>query len=384
MTIYFDNNATTPPLPEVVEAVSSALRERWGNPSSLHAQGEAAAEDLSRARRSVAGLVGCSPRELCFTSGGSEAIATALASALPAPSRAAARRRVLCTSVEHAAVLEPLERARERGVELVEIGVDSGGALDWERLERELDERCALVSVLAANNETGVLFDVPALSAACARFGARLHVDLVQMAGKLPVDLPRLGADYASLSAHKLHGPKGVGALFVRGNAPFEPLLLGGGQEGGRRSGTPNVPGIAGFGAAARAAREWLERPRERERAAALRDRFEAAVLGELEGVERVGKEPRLWNTANLRFVGLSGEALVVWLSAQGLCASTGAACSSGKQAPSHVLTAMGLSPAQASSCVRFSLSRLNTADEVERAVELVAAGAHALRAFSA
>jgi cysteine desulfurase len=379
--LYFDNNATTAAAPEVLAAMWPFHAEHYGNPSSLHSLGDESSRALSTARAALARLIGAgSPARLVFTSGATEANATALASAL---ANCGARRRILTTAVEHPAVLEPLAHARERGFEVVVVGVDGDGRIDRERWRTELDERTALVSVMAANNETGVIHAVEELVADARRVGASTHVDAVQACGKLPLDCERLGADFVAVSAHKLHGPKGVGALYVRRGVELVPFLRGGPQEDERRGGTENVPAIVGFGKAAALAREWLagEGPL---RLAALRDRLEAALLGALSEVAIHGRgAPRLANTTNLRVEGVSGEALVMLASDEGLCASTGAACSASRHRPSHVLLAMGLSPAQASSSVRLSLSRYTTEAEVDAAAEVLVRAARRLRAVA-
>lgn len=373
--LYFDNNATTRPAPEALEAMWPCFTELYGNPSSLHAAGASAAEIVAAARASVARLIGASgPGRIVFTSGGTEADQTAIEGAL---ALAPGRTKVVTTSVEHSAVLEPLAALEKRGVEVVRIAVDGEGALDVGALVAAIDGNTALVSAMLANNETGVIHDLAPVAAACKREGVPLHVDAVQACGKIPVRVDELGADLLSLSAHKLHGPKGVGALYVRRGLALAPLIRGGPQEEERRGGTENVPAIAGFGRAAALAREWLAGDGPA-RLAALRDRLEnglverGVVHGWGEVVVHGAGRPRVPNTTNVRFDGLSGEALVTLASDEGLCASTGAACSSSKHKPSHVLIAMGLEPAQASSSLRLSLSRYTTEEEVDRALEVL------------
>jgi len=378
--LYFDNNATTAPAREVLEALWPCFTERFGNPSSLHSAGEEAAQAVAAGRAALARLVGAgSPARLCFTSGATESNVTALRSALRAQP---GRRRVLASAVEHPAVLEPLAAARSEGCELVTIGVDGEGRLDLDALHAELDERTALVSVMAVNNETGVVHALAPVAAAARAAGALLHVDAVQAAGKLPFSCEALGADFVAFSAHKLHGPKGVGALYVRRGVELEPLLRGGPQEHERRGGTENVPGIVGFGKAAALAKDWLDRGGP-EQLAALRDRLERGLERAVEGMHVHGRgAPRVCNTANLRFEGISGEALVALCSDEGLCVSTGAACSASRHRPSHVLLAMGLTPAEASSSVRLSLSRYTTEAEVDRAAEILSGAVRRLRAL--
>jgi cysteine desulfurase len=379
--IYLDNNATTRVLPEVLDAMLPWFGEDFGNASSLHFLGQRAADAVAAARSSVARLVGAaSPREIVFTSGATESNQSAIHAALAA--RPAARR-VVTTAVEHAAVLEPLEALAGRGLEVVRVGVDAQGRLDHDALEAALGPGCALVSVMWANNETGAVHDVARIGAACRTDGIPFHVDAVQAAGKLPLALASLPVDMASFSAHKLHGPKGVGCLYVRRGFPFEAWQKGGGQEDERRAGTENVPGIVGFGRAAELARQALERGALAE-VARLRDRLEQGLCTALSGVRvHASGLPRVPNTTNLRFEGISGEALVALLSEAGICAATGSACSSGRQAPSHVLLAMGLSPAEASGSLRLSLSRETTPAEIDTTLGVLPGLVAQLRALA-
>jgi cysteine desulfurase len=380
-TIYLDNNATTAVDPRVVEAILPYFTEQYGNPSSLHALGESAAQALAQARAQVARLLNAPARRIVFTSGATESNLTALRAALAS---AKERRRIVTSAVEHAAVLEPTARLEREGFEVLRVGVDGDGRLRLDELERAVDERCALVSVMWANNETGVVHDLAAVRAACQRSGAKLHIDAVQAVGRLPLDATTSGADYLALSGHKFHAPKGVGALYVRDDERFEALLAGGGQEHERRGGTENIPGIVGLGAAAKLARAWVEGPGPRE-LGELRDSFEDELSERLEGLEFHGRAAaRVPNTSNFRVEGVSGEALTQWLAAEGVCVSTGAACSASRHKPSHVLLALGLTPAQASGSVRVSLSRFTAPAELERAAELVVSGVERLRALAA
>ncbi len=376
-----DLNATTPVLPEVLAAMLPWLGARSGNPSSSHPAGEAARDQVESARADVARLVGARAKEITFTSGGTEATNTAIRAALAA---LPARRVVVTSAVEHAATLEPLAELETSGVRVVRVGVDGEGRLDREALfaaiDGTIDQTVALVTLQSANNETGALADLAGVADACRAVGAIFHVDAVQSLGKVPLDLRALGADFASLSAHKVHGPKGVGALFARDARAFEPLLRGGPQEGRRRAGTENVPGIAGFGRAAESAREALAHG-DLERVRELRDRFEAALAEHVpEVVVHARGGPRLPNTANVAFPGLDAEEILGALGAEGLCASAGSACQAAARKPSHVLVAMGLPEAQIRGALRFSLGRTTTADEVERAIAIVAATTSALR----
>ncbi|MBL8863249.1 MAG: cysteine desulfurase [Planctomycetes bacterium] len=377
--LYLDHNATTPVLPEVLDAMLPWLAGHPGNPSSAHPAGEEARDALEAARYELALLAGAEPREILFTSGGTESTNAAIHAALAARP---GRRVVVTSRVEHSATLEPLGALERADLGVVRIGVDGQGRLDPDALRAAIDPSVALVTLQTANNETGALSALAGVAEAVHAAGALLHVDAVQSLGKVPLDLARLGADYASLSAHKLHGPKGAGALFVRAGAPFEPLLVGGPQERGRRAGTENLPGIVGFGRAAALARAALA-DGSLERVRDLRDRFEAGLTREFPDLAIQARGgPRLPNTANVAFAGVDAEELLAALGAAGLCASAGSACHAAARRPSHVLAAMGLSDARLRGAVRFSLGRTTSADEVERAVELVAECASALRAL--
>jgi cysteine desulfurase len=381
---YLDANATTPPLPEVTEAVRASLEERWANPSSVHRAGQAARHVVELARADVARLLGCSEREVVFTSGGTEAADLAIRGTL-----GASERRVLATSrLEHAAVRELAERLAERGTaEVLWLPHDAGGRVTPEALGRALRERAgevALVSLMAANNETGVLQPIAELAAVAREAGVPLHTDATQMVGRMTVRMADLGVDLLSCSAHKLHGPKGVGALAVRRGTHLEAALCGGPQERERRAGTENVPGIAGFGAAARAAETWLAGDGARE-GARLRDLLERLVLErEPSAIVHAHGAPRLWNSTNIAFPRLEAEAILLALSERGVSASAGAACSSGSLEPSPVLLAMGIAPELAHGSVRFSLSRLTNEGEVREAAARVAEAVAAVRASTA
>jgi len=380
-TIYLDNNATTAVDPQVLRAMTPYFTESYGNASSLHGLGEEAAQAIGHARAQVARLVGCAPKRLVFTSGGTESNQTAIHAAA---ARAGGRRRIVTSAVEHSAVIEPTAALERAGFEVVRVGVDGDGRLRFDELERAIDERTALVSVMWANNETGVVHEIARVRELCARSGAPLHVDAVQAAGKIPMSLDELGADYASISGHKFHAPKGVGALYVRDDSAFEPLSRGGPQEGERRGGTENVPGIVGVGAAAKLARDWLAGSGPAE-LAELRDALEDELLERIDGVTIHARgSARVANTSNLRIEGVSGEALTQWLAGEGVCVSTGAACSSSRRRPSHVLLAMGLDSAEASRSLRLSLSRRTTPDEIAAAVEHLVTAVSRLRALAA
>jgi len=366
--LYFDNNATTRIDPLVVEAMLPYLTEQYGNPSSGCRLGKLAAQAIAHAREQVAALLGCEPGEIVFTSGGTEAVNTALASALQLNPQ---RRHLLTTAVEHSATLKPCEALERRDYEVTRLGVDAAGRLDLSDFEHQIRPDTALISLMAANNETGVLFPIRELAGIVQKHGAFFHTDAIQMAGKLPIRLAETGLAYLSVSSHKIHGPKGVGALYVNRRSAFHPLLRGGGQENGRRAGTENIAGIVGFGKAAELALQGLET--EMTQVQALRDAFEDGVLEQIPGVQINGdRTARLPNTTNLAFEGIEAESALLLLDRAGICASAGSACMTGSLTPSHVLRAMGFSHARARSSLRFSFSRFNTAEEIAQALELL------------
>jgi cysteine desulfurase len=373
---YLDNNATTMPAPEVVEAMVACLREGYGNPSSVHRFGQKARQMLEEARGQVAQLVGCSEAELLFTGGGTEAINTAIRGILAAR---APRKKVVITTVEHSATRELCAALTKEGAEVVAIDVDEQGRLDFDQFQRSLGDDVALVSIMWANNETGVLFDVGRIAGLCKEHRVPFHCDGTQALGKLPVDVAALGVDAMSFAAHKFHGPKGVGGLFVRRGLRCRPLVLGGPQERGRRGGTENVPGIVGMGKAAELALEALP---QMARVAALRDRLERGILTAIPQTRVNGRtDLRLPNTTNVGFYQLEAEAILLLLSEQGVYASAGAACSSGSLEPSAVLRAMHLDDRFAHGAVRFSLSRYTTDAEVDRALAVLPGAIERLRA---
>ncbi len=362
MLSYFDNNATTRVAPEAADAVGECLREYWGNPSSPHGFGSRVGRLMDEARSGVAELMGVSPREVVFTSGGTESINAAIASAVRMQP---GKRHVVTSAVEHSAVMNCCRQLERRGYRVTWLPVDGEGRLEAAQVEESIGEETALVSVMHANNETGVIFPVEEIAAVCRRRKAWLHVDAVQAAGKMPIELGRWGVDMASVSGHKLHGPKGTGALYIRSGIPFEPWVVGGHQERGRRGGTENVAGIVGFGRAARLALERLPAMAARDRG--MRDEIERRIRESVAGVARNGaREPRLPNTVNLSFAGVDSEAMVMMLDEAGICVSSGSACTTGSTAPSHVLTAMGISAERARSSLRLSLSVETTEAEVE------------------
>ncbi len=369
--VYFDNNATTPLDPKVFAAMEPYLRECWGNPASPHQYGQRARQAVEEARGQVAALLDCPAERLVFTSGGSEGNNTAILSAVLADP---ARKRVVTSAVEHHCVLRRLEHLREHGgVEVVIVPVDGQGRLDLDALARAVTPDTALVSLMAANNETGVLWPLGEIAEMVKSKGALWHCDAVQMVGKDPLSLRDVPADYLTVSAHKLHGPKGVGALYVGRGAPFTPLIFGGGQESGRRAGTHNVAGIVGFGQAAALAQAFLSvdgHNRLRE----LRDHLEDGILAAVaDATVHGGQSHRLANTVSLGIAGAPQEVLLAELDDRDFAVSTTSACQSGSAAPSHVLAAMGVPDRYLRSTLRLSLSRMNTLEEIEAFLAVIA-----------
>jgi cysteine desulfurase len=361
-TFYFDNNATTQVAPEVVDAMLPFLRDFWGNPSSAYSFGSQVGQRVEQAREKVAALIGAEPKEVVFTSCGTESNNAVLQSALATQP---GKRHILTTSVEHPAIIKHGEWLQKQGVEVTFLPVDADGLLDLHSLDMAIRPETALVSVMWANNETGVVFPVEEIAAICRSRGVLFHTDATQAPGKLKIDLGEVGADFLTLSAHKLHAPKGIGLLYVRRRAKFQPYLIGGHQERGKRGGTENVAGIVGFGRAAELALERMED--ENTRVRALRDRLEETILRTVPNTLRNGaKEPRLPNTSNIAFDFVEAEGILLMLDELGICASSGSACTTGSLNPSHVLTAMGVKPARAKGCVRFSLGCYNTGEEVD------------------
>lgn len=366
--IYLDNNATTPVAPECMEAMARCLRESWGNPSSKHRAGEAAKSETLAARAKVAALLGASPAEIVFTSGGTEANHQAILGALAALPE---RHHVVTSQVEHPSTLALLRHLESQGVRVTYLPVDGQGRLDLLDLERALTEDTALVSLLWANNETGVLFPIAEAARLAAARGALFHTDAVQAVGKIPIDVRQVPVDFLSFSGHKLHAPKGVGALFVRKGRKLAPLLFGH-QERGRRGSTENVPGIAALGVAAELAGQALEGA-SKGQIGALRDRLERELMARIPGatVNGAGAD-RVPGTTSLCLGPMDAEPVLDQLDRAGICASAGAACTSAGTEPSHVLLAMGLAPEAALGTIRFSLSRYTTAAEIDRVVELL------------
>lgn len=366
--IYMDANATTPVLPEVMDAMCPYFLERFGNASSIHLQGQQARAAVEQARASVAALLNCRPGEIVFTSGGTEGDNLALFGMLKAGDH------LITTAVEHHAVLYAAKSLRERGVEVTFLPVDEQGLVDPAAVRQAVTSSTKLISVMAANNETGTLQPIEEISLIAQEADVYFHTDAVQAAGKIPLDVAALKCDLLTISGHKIHAPQGVGALFVRRGTPLAAAMIGGAQERRRRAGTENVPGIVGLGKAAECAAAALDSGVPR-KLAAMRDRLEDEILERVEvaGIHS-GRAPRAPNTTNLWFDHVEGEALVIALDLKGLAVSGGAACASGSTEPSHVLLAMRVELERARASVRFSLHNHTTEQEIDRAVELVTA----------
>jgi len=361
-TIYFDNNATTRVDPAVFEEMRPYFTELYGNPSSMHTFGGQVARKLAEARERVAELLGADPSEIVFTSCGTEGDNTAIRSALEAQPE---KRHVVTTRVEHPAVLNLVNHLIKKGYHVTLLGVDEHGMIDLQELEDSLRDDTAVVSIMWANNETGTVFPVERAAEIVKSRGILFHTDAVQAVGKVPIELRSLPIDFLVLSGHKLHAPKGVGALYVRKGTPYRPFLIGGHQERGRRGGTENVPGIIALGKACELARQHMDE--ENTRVRALRDRLEKGLLASVPDTRLNGHPTeRLPNTVNLSFKYVEGEAILLLLDQIGVCASSGSACTSGSLEPSHVLRAMGVPFTFAHGSVRFSLSRFNTEEEVD------------------
>ncbi|MEX2578527.1 MAG: aminotransferase class V-fold PLP-dependent enzyme [Verrucomicrobiales bacterium] len=374
--IYLDNNATTRLAPEALEAMLPWLGDQYGNPSGGYRFGKAARGAVDHAREQVASLIGAHPEEIVFTSGGTESNNTAIRSALALRPD---RKTIVTSTVEHSAVDEVFRFFASTGYEARFNPVDSLGRLDLEAWRTNLgNDDAALASLIWANNETGVLSPVEEAATIAAERDVCFHTDAVQAVGKIPISVADAPIHALSMSAHKLHGPKGVGALFVNRRLRFNPLLIGGGQENERRSGTENVPGIVGFGVAAELAARHLE---DTAALATLRNSFEKAITDAVEGTEINGDpDNRLPTTSNLYFPGIDGEGLLILLDEAGICCSPGSACSTGSVKPSRIVKAMGFSSARARSSVRFSFSRFTTRDELDEAVVAIAKAVGKLR----
>ncbi|HEY0796959.1 MAG TPA: cysteine desulfurase family protein, partial [Acidisarcina sp.] len=380
--IYMDANATTPLAPAVFDSMRPFFVEQFGNASSIHFHGQQARAAVDHARGQVATLLNCRPAEVVFTSGGTEGDNLALFGMMRP------RDHLITTAIEHHAVLNAAEKLRDRGLAVTFIGVDSEGIVDPEEIRRAIRPETRLISVMMANNETGVLQPVAEIGRIAAETDIYFHTDAVQAAGKVPIDVKAIGCDLLTITGHKMYGPQGVGALFVRRGTQLEPVFYGGSHERQRRAGTENLAGIVGLGRAAEMATEGLE-DWSASRVAALRDRLEAGILAGVDeaGINAAGPEgrvaPRVGNTTNLWFDHVEAEALLIALDLKGLAVSGGSACQSGATEPSHVLTAMGLSPARARASLRFSLLKDATAEDVDFAIDLVPRAVARLRELS-
>src|SRR2546425_9162656 len=377
--VYLDNNATTPVLPVVLEAMRPYFGEHFGNASSIHHHGQETRAAVERARESVANLLGCRPAEVVFNSGGTEADNLAIFGLVQPGDH------LVTSTIEHHAVLNSCKHLQldDKGIEVTYVPVDGRCLVDPDDVRRALRPNTKLVTIMMANNETGVLQPVEEIGKICAEADVYFHTDAVQAAGKVPVNVKQIGCDMLSISGHKMHAPQGVGALYVLKGTILQPMLYGGSHERSRRAGPENVPGIVALGKAAELAQNALQNGEVAEMAA-MRDQIEQAILDEVEATGVNGKgAPRVPNTTNICFDYIDGEALVIALDLKGLAVSTGAACSSGAIEPSHVLTAMGLSPDRARASLRFSLGKQNTKEEVDFAVSLVPATVARLRELS-
>jgi cysteine desulfurase len=384
MRVYLDYNATTPVDPAVLDAMLPFLAENFGNAGSVHSAGQRARAAVDSARESVAELIGAKPSEIVFTSGGTEADNLALFGAVAASRKS--RKHIITTGIEHHAILHSCEELARQGIGVTVVPVstarDSQGVVDPGEIRRALRPETMLISVMHANNELGTVQPIEEIGRIAAEAGVCFHCDAVQSAGKIPVDVNALGVDLLSLSAHKICGPKGAGALYVRTGTKIAPRFYGGHAERDLRPGTENVPGIVGLGKAAELARKLLTEDSARIRS--LRDRLEAALIERIPAVRRNGDSARrVPNTSNLEFPGAGGEALLIGLDLLGIECSTGAACSSGSTEPSHVLLASGLSYDEARASLRFSLGRATTAREIEHAITVIPAVVERIRALS-
>lgn len=364
--VYMDNNATTKVAREVVEEMMPYLSDLYGNPSSMHSFGGQVGKEIVQARQRVATLIGCSADEIIFTSCGTESDNTALRGSLVT---AGNKRKIITTRVEHPAVLGTCRELEHHGYAIVEIGVDKQGRVDLDELRECIDDDTAVVSIMYANNETGVIFPIDKIASIVREKGVIFHTDAVQAVGKIRIDLAKSNIDLLSISGHKLHAPKGVGVLYVRKGTRISPFMLGGHQESGRRAGTENVPGIVALGKACELAREHIDQ--EKTSVKKLRDRLEKKILASCPDCFVNGdRENRLPNTSNISFEYIEGEAILLLLNKFGICASSGSACTSGSLEPSHVLRAMGVPFTAAHGSIRFSLSRYNTEQEVDFVAE--------------
>lgn len=378
-TIYLDNNASTRVAPEVIEAMAPFFGERYGNPSSMHAFGGLVRKNVDTAREQVAQLIGAKASQIYFTGCGSESDNLAIQGFY---NRHGGRTKILATAVEHHAVLNTSKHLRSKGANVFELGVGNNGSLDLAHLaSQELDDD-SLISVMWANNETGVVFPIDKIAEIAKGKGAYVHTDAVQAVGKIPIDVGKTPVDFLALSGHKLHAPKGIGALFIRDTTELEPILFGGHQEGGIRAGTENVPYIVGLGKACEIAKKTMNA--ENIKIKALRDKLEKGILATCKDAILNG-DPinRTLNTTNISFEFIEGEGILLLLDEHGICASSGSACTTGSLEPSHVLRAMGVPYTRAHSATRFSLSRYTTEAEIDKVLSVLPSIIDKLRALS-
>lgn len=378
--IYLDYNATTPVDPEVLSAMMPFFAETYGNASSIHSAGQDARAAMESARASVASLIGAKPAEIVFTSGGTEADNLAIFGCVGAVPRE--RKHVICSPIEHHAVLNSVEALEKQGVDVTWLPISSGGVIDPDDVRRALRPETVLIAVMLTNNELGTIQPIVEIGRIAAEADIHFHCDAVQAIGKIPVDVNELNVDLLALSAHKIYGPKGVGALYVRENTPLEPLFFGGTHERDRRPGTENVAGIVGMGKAAELARTGLAE--DSARLSGLRDRLEEGILRSVTGTRINGdRARRVPNTTNITFAHAESESLVIAMDLQGVQCSAGAACSSGAIFPSHVLRAIGLPKDEAKATLRFSLGRFTTREDVDYALEVIPQAVERLRSIS-
>jgi cysteine desulfurase len=398
MRAYLDYNATTPMAPEVLEAMLPYFSERFANASSIHSQGQRARMAVEDARDSVARLIGAKPAEIVFTSGGTEADNLAIFGTVAAAAEKSAARKanekektgravagpghVITSAIEHSAVRSACQKLERDGIDVTYVPVGADGIVDPEEIRRALRPETVLISIMHANNELGTIQPIEAIAEIAREAGVTFHTDAVQSAGKLPLDVKRLGVDLLSLSAHKIYGPKGTGALYVKSGAQLHPMFYGGSHERGKRPGTENVPGIVGLGRAAESARALLDESTKR--IAAMRNRFEETILETIpDCVVNGNREKRVANTTNITFEGAEAESLVIALDLRGVACATGAACSSGAVEPSHVLLAIGRTPEEGRSSIRFSLGRDTVDAEIDFALRAIPVAVEKLREMS-
>lgn len=376
--IYLDNSASTPPLPEVVKAVSDTMTSYIGNPSSSHSRGDAARDLIEESRAAVAALVGSVPESIIFTSGATESNNLAIRGA---STKKVEALRIITSTVEHSSILAVVTDLENSGADILRLPVCDAGLVDIDALKASLEMGADLLSVQWVNNETGVIQPIDEIASLAKRFGVPLHVDAAQAYGKLPIDIPAIDVDYLSISAHKIHGPLGIGALYVKDGAPLRSQILGGSQEAGRRAGTENLPGIAGFGVAARVRRSFFDPVIEKTKT--LRNEFEGILTNRLPGISINGaKAPRIGGVTNLRFDRVDGQALTARLDQEGVICSQSSACTNHRPEPSYVLRAMGLTEDEAYSSVRFAFSSLNSIQEITEAAAIVEKTIRKMRAF--